>query len=85
MNKEAAKEFAKERDANFDKARSEAEAVFAKEFKPDAAMAAPNQYLKLLFVKMGSKIVKEMMPAAKKAGKAYASRLGQAEHKDTEV
>ena len=85
MNKEAAKEFAKVRNANFDKTKSAAESAFMKEFKPDAVMAAPNQYLKLLFVKMGSKIVKEMMPAAKKAGKAYASRLGQAEHKDTEV
>ncbi len=84
-NKEAAKQFAKKRDANFDKAKGEAETAFLREFKPDAVMASPDQYLKLLFVKMGSKIVKSLIPEAKKAGKEYAARLGQAEHQDTEV
>lgn len=85
IDKEEARRFAKERDANFEKARDSASAAFGKEFKPEAVLAAPDQYLKLLFVKLGAKIVKEMMPKAKETGKEHAAKLGSAKTKRPEV
>jgi hypothetical protein len=79
-NKDSAKAFAKKRDENFEKARDAAGAAFAKEFKPEAVLASPDKYLKYLFVKIGSKVVKDMIPQAKKIGKEYAAGLGQAKH-----
>ncbi len=85
MNKDEAKRFAKARDANFEQAKGKAGAAFKREFKPEAVLASPNQYLKLLFVKIGSRVVKEMMPKAKETGKEHAARLGQAKHQEPEV
>jgi hypothetical protein len=84
-NKDGAREFAKKRDANFEKARSAAGAAFTREFNPEAVLASPDKYLKYLFVKIGSKVVKDMIPQAKKTGKEYASGLGQTKPKEPKV
>lgn len=84
-NKDGAREFAKKRDANFEKARSAAGAAFTREFNPEAVLASPDKYLKYLFVKIGSKVVKDMIPQAKKTGKEYAERLVTTRNSDAEV
>lgn len=85
IDKEEARRFAKARDANFDKAASEAEAAFKKEFNVKAILQSPDKYLPLLFIKLGSQVVKKMIGKAKETGKEHAERLVKTRNSDAEV
>jgi hypothetical protein len=71
----AMQRFAEERDTLFEQARDDAKARLAKEFNIESYFANPDKYLGLLFVKIGTEIVKGMFPMARRIGKENANRL----------
>ncbi len=83
VNKEEAKKFAAARDANFEKARDTASAALAKELDTEAILSNPDKYFRYLFLKVGTRVVKQMMPQAKAAGKKYAEGLQQTRNRDS--
>lgn len=70
--KAEANHFAGRRDELFDKTAEKAAAAFQRVFDINAFMQHREIYLKLLFVKVGSDIVREMVPEAQRIGKDYA-------------
>jgi hypothetical protein len=74
--------FAIERDAIYERTRAKAVRLFRDEFDADALLKDPEKYIKTLFVKLGSRVIKEMIPMARKAGRDHAERLQSVEHFD---
>jgi hypothetical protein len=71
--KQDAETFARARDVQFDRVKEEADKAFRAEFDPQLLL----QYLSILFAKVGSKIIKENMKAARAIGAKHGERFKQ--------
>jgi hypothetical protein len=69
------RQYARERDAIFDKTKNIAEKEIRKSLFVDDILASPEMALKKLFARVGVQVVQKMMPEAKKAGTDHAERL----------
>lgn len=80
---EEVRRFGRERDAIFDKAKASAGSSFAEELNADAVMQ--EGYLRMLFVRLGTRVVKAMSDEARKAGREHAERLLKTRNIDAKV
>jgi hypothetical protein len=73
--REEAKRFAAARDTLFDKVKADAMGRLKAQIDPVSILQAPEQYMSIIFAKVGAEVVKAHMAEARRIGAKHGERF----------